>query len=289
MRNDIMNWSAVRPLLEQSLAGEIEFPEILATLVREGVESYQIDFLRDECRYYARNGESLVEKVPFAHDRVAAEFSAEGLDAVNERVQAKQATFADFAREAPAVGCAFYTVYLTAKKVRYFGRDGGEYTQYLPGSSPLGRSAQTEGRGSRTSRSAIKSVDIAAPVDGVFDFLADPMNWPRYAVVNMRSVKPGSDGWFDTVTRSGKGRIKVSPIKELGIFDHTWQDPQASWTVPARVVPNQGGSTVMITIYQPAVMTDRQFDDAMREMDREMSTLKEILEASAVSASPVCT
>jgi len=120
-------------------------------------------------------------------------------------------------------------------------------------------------------------------VERTFDFLADPMNWPQYAIVNMKSVKPGTDGWFDTVTRFGNGQLKVSPIKELGIFDHTWKDQQASWIVPARVVPNQGGSTVMMTIFQPSVMTDDQFEEAMREMDKEMNTLKRILEASAAN------
>jgi|SRR5665213_15538 len=96
----------------------------------------------------------------------------------------------------------------------------------------------------------------------------------------MRSVHPGIDVWFDTVTRSGRGQIKVNPIKELGILDHTWWDPQASWIVPARVVLNKTGSTVMMTIYQPAVMTDQRFEEAMREMDKQFNTLKEILEAS---------
>jgi hypothetical protein len=44
------------------------------------------------------------------------------------------------------------------------------------------------------------------------------------------------------------------------------------------VVPNSEGATVMMTLFQPAVMTDRQFDEAMKEMEKEMKKLKEILE-----------
>jgi hypothetical protein len=47
------------------------------------------------------------------------------------------------------------------------------------------------------------------------------------------------------------------------------------------VVPSKSGSTVMMTIYQPAVMTEQQFEEATREMDKERNTLKEVLEASA--------
>jgi len=44
------------------------------------------------------------------------------------------------------------------------------------------------------------------------------------------------------------------------------------------VVPNGEGATVMMTLFQPAVMDDQQFDAAMKEMEKEMKKLKEILE-----------
>ncbi len=130
----------------------------------------------------------------------------------------------------------------------------------------------------KIARSAIKFVDIEATPDKVYAFLSDPLNWPEYAVVNLRSVSPGRDGWFKAVTRFGEGEIKVNGVKEFGILDHVWRDPQASWQVFARVVPNGEGSTVMMTLFQPPVMTDQQFNDAMKEMDTEMAKLKEILE-----------
>jgi hypothetical protein len=39
--------------------------------------------------------------------------------------------------------------------------------------------------------------------------------------------------------------------------DHIWRDPQATWQVYSRVLPNGDGSTVMMTLFQPPVMTDR--------------------------------
>lgn len=130
------------------------------------------------------------------------------------------------------------------------------------------------------SRSAIKSVDIQAPFERAFGFLANPMNWPLYAVVNLRSVRPGENGWFTMVIKFGEGQIRVNPVKALGIIDHDWRDPQASWTVPGRIVANGDGVTVMYTIFQPPVMTAEQFDQAMKEMDVEMNKLREILESS---------
>ncbi|HWB85239.1 MAG TPA: DUF1398 family protein [Bryobacteraceae bacterium] len=129
-----MNQALLGELIGKALARKITFPEILATLKQEGVESYHVDFLRNECRYYAKSGESFVTRVPFEHNGVAPEFSAEKLDVVNRRVQSGRAVYADFVREGTAAGCAYYTVYLDGKKVRYFGRDGGEHVQHFPGS-----------------------------------------------------------------------------------------------------------------------------------------------------------
>lgn len=129
-----MNNALVQELVEKALARKIAFPEILATLAKEGIESYHVDFLRNEVRYYASDGESLVVNALFVHQGVAGEFSAESLDAINRRVQVGQASYADFVREGTAAGCACYVVYLNGKLVRYFGRDGGEHIQYFPGS-----------------------------------------------------------------------------------------------------------------------------------------------------------
>ena len=38
------------------------------------------------------------------------------------------------------------------------------------------------------------------------------------------------------------------------------------------------GATVMMTLFQPEVMNDQQFDEAMKQMEIEMKKLKEILE-----------
>jgi hypothetical protein len=130
----------------------------------------------------------------------------------------------------------------------------------------------------RIARSIVKTADIKASKLKVFDFVSNPINWPKWAIVNLRSVEQGNNGWFKMVTRNGTGELKLHLNQEMGIFDHTWKDPQASWTVPARVVANGDGATVMITIFQPQTMNDREFDIAMKEMDIEMIKLKEVLE-----------
>lgn len=129
-----MDKTAIQSVIDRALEKAITFPEILATLQKEGVESYHVDFLRNEYRYYAKNGESFVTDVALVHDGVAPVFSAEKLENINKRVQSGQAWYPDFVKEGAAAGCAYYIVYLYGRKVRYFGRDGDQYIQYFPGS-----------------------------------------------------------------------------------------------------------------------------------------------------------
>lgn len=129
-----MNKAVIQELIEATLTRKVPFPEVLAVLRKEGVQSYHVDFLRNEVRYYATGGESFVIDVAFEHNGVATNFSAEKLEGINRRVQSGQAAYADFVREGTAAGCANYIVYLDGQKVRYFGRDGGEHVQHFPGS-----------------------------------------------------------------------------------------------------------------------------------------------------------
>ncbi len=133
-------------------------------------------------------------------------------------------------------------------------------------------------RSPRISRSITKSVDLRVRPDRAFDFLNNPVNWPKWAVVNLKSVKPGKNGWYRTLTRQGRGQLKMQSNKALGILDHIWRDSQASWSVPARVVPNGRGCTFLMTFFQPPALDDRSFDAAAREVDIELRKLKEVLE-----------
>lgn len=130
-------------------------------------------------------------------------------------------------------------------------------------------------------RSITKSVDVRVSAERAFDFINDPENWPKWAIVNMKSVKPATDGWYETETRQGKGQLKMVSNKSLDLLDHVWKDPQASWTVPARIVPNGDDSTFMMTFFQPPALDDEAFDTAAKEVDTELARLKEILEREA--------
>ncbi len=131
-----------------------------------------------------------------------------------------------------------------------------------------------------TIRSITKTVCIGCEPQAAFDYLADLGNWPRWAVVNVKSTRRCDDpDWWDMVTPHGTARLRMRADARHGILGHDLIDPQASWTVPARVIANGGGAEFMITFFQPPGFTDAFFDEQIKRVDTELAKLKELLEA----------
>ncbi|HTU00136.1 MAG TPA: hypothetical protein VMF58_18950 [Rhizomicrobium sp.] len=131
-----------------------------------------------------------------------------------------------------------------------------------------------------TIRSITKTVRMDCDPQTAFDFLADLGNWPRWAVVNIMSTRRSADAeWWDMVTPRGAAKLRMRADTRHGILDHDFVDPQASWTVPARVIANGNGSEFMITFFQPPGFSDAFFDEQIKLVDVELAKLKELLES----------
>jgi hypothetical protein len=73
--------------------------------------------------------------------------------------------------------------------------------------------------------------------------------------------------------------LRIRAHAQTGLLDHDFRDPKASWTVPARVVPNGRGAEFLITFFQPAVLDDDEFDRQAALVDTELARLKDILKS----------
>lgn len=132
-----------------------------------------------------------------------------------------------------------------------------------------------------TVRSITKTVRIACDPKAAFAFLGDLGNWPRWAIVNVKSIRRGDDPeWWAMVTPRGAARLRMRADPSHGILDHDFVDSQANWTVPARVIRNGDGAEFMITFFQPPGFTDAFFDEQIKLVDIELMKLKELLEAA---------
>jgi len=146
---------------------------------------------------------------------------------------------------------------------------------YQPGDGiPVRRKADEIG-------SMTKSVAINAPVQKVFAFLSDGANWPKWAIHNVKSVKPGKDGTWDMETTRGAGTLILKGDATSGVLDHVFVDGQGvSWPVPARVVSAGKGAVYVLTFTKPGTLTESQFTQGMRHLDDELATLKRVIESA---------
>jgi hypothetical protein len=127
--------------------------------------------------------------------------------------------------------------------------------------------------------SITKSISIDAPLDRVFSFLSNAGNWPKWAIVNIKSVEPADDQWWHMETPLGMAKLRLRPNAEFGILDHDFNAPDASWTVPARLISNGNGCIFMITFFQPPGFERQFFEEQISLVDQELSQLKSLMES----------
>lgn len=126
-----MQKDIIQKIIDRNFLGTITFPEVLEILSQERVESYHVDFLRDENRYYGVNGESLVMKAVHSQCQIPEKFLVEPLKMVLKKILAGKVNYEEFCSEAKASGCAYYIVYINGRQVHYMGRNGEQYIEHF--------------------------------------------------------------------------------------------------------------------------------------------------------------
>ena len=130
-----MNAEVMRSTLHESEAGRFTFPQVVQALAGVGVESYFADMARATDTFYLSSGENHAEKMTIpAPVRIADKFSHDGLRAAIRAVQSDEIRYPEFLRRAMAAGTTAYWVFITGRKVIYFGRMGDFHIEEFPGS-----------------------------------------------------------------------------------------------------------------------------------------------------------
>lgn len=117
---------------EQSLAGTMTFPDVVARLRGAGVERYHVDYSRDEITYYFPCGGSHVLPMGLPRDPIAVEFDAAAVAAAVRGAQLGELVYPEFSRNVMAAGCVGYFAQLAGRRVLYFGRDGESHVEHFP-------------------------------------------------------------------------------------------------------------------------------------------------------------
>jgi hypothetical protein len=129
--------------------------------------------------------------------------------------------------------------------------------------------------------SVTKYIQMERPVAVAYEFLAEPMTMPRWAIHNVKSMRPLGNGRWEMETPRGMGTLIPHFEKEFGILDHEFLDAgEGRWSVTARVVPvGEKASGYMITLTKPDGLPMDAFEQGMKLMDDEMTALKACVEA----------
>ena len=124
------------------------------------------------------------------------------------------------------------------------------------------------------------SIPIYRPYDEVYDFLAEPLNFPSWAS-NLGSdfIQTGANEWA-TTTRNGRVILRFSPRNTFGILDHqVFLEGKTAHTTPMRLIENDEGCEVIYTQFQRPGMSEDAFASEIEWVTSDFEALRSLLES----------
>lgn len=121
------------------------------------------------------------------------------------------------------------------------------------------------------------SISVRRSAAAVYAFLADPGNWSKWAS-GLGTLRQLDDGRWVAQQAEGLATIVFSPRNPFGICDHTvaTADGQQIY-MPVRVIENNGGAEVILTLYRLPSMDDAIFERDQEWVRKDLEGLKRIL------------
>jgi hypothetical protein len=113
----------------------------------------------------------------------------------------------------------------------------------------------------------------------VYAFVADPANMAQWARGLGAGLKPDGEEWIADGGVLGEVRVRFAPRNEFGVVDHDVTMPNGDTVHNAlRVSPNGDGAEVMFLLLRRPDMDDKAIADDAAEVERDLQTLRGILE-----------
>jgi hypothetical protein len=129
------------------------------------------------------------------------------------------------------------------------------------------------------------TVDIDRSFEEVAGFLAEPVNFPRWATGLSSGIEPGSEsagaqlGEWVAASPQGTAFVRFSPPNAFGVADHRVRLPDGCVVdIPMRAMPNGDGTTIVFTLFRFPDMDDARFDSDSDWVRRDLDALKALLE-----------
>ena len=128
-------------------------------------------------------------------------------------------------------------------------------------------------------RSQTIATPIARPVREVYDFLAEPANFPKWAaVVGPSFTQIGRNDWVGEMA-AGERVVRFSERNRYGILDHAlFKQGEEPIVTPMRVSANGEGCLLTYTFFQRPGMSEEQFASTIEWITTDFLALKTLLE-----------
>lgn len=132
-----MNTTVIHRIALASLLNSLPFPEIVGTLIAEGVEYYHVDYVTRQFAFYGADGEVVTAPLAIKNlPPIAPSLNVEALKAAIVDSQQHGQKFPRFSARAMEAGVQAYYAFLRGKRVTYFSRNGDHHVEWFPGAQP---------------------------------------------------------------------------------------------------------------------------------------------------------
>jgi Polyketide cyclase / dehydrase and lipid transport len=121
------------------------------------------------------------------------------------------------------------------------------------------------------------SVSINRPATQVYEFASNPENLPKWAAGLSGSIKKVHEGWIAEAPM-GRVKVKFAENNKFGVLDHDVTLPSGVKVYnPMRVFPNNDGSELVFTLYRRPEVSDQEFAEDAKAVERDLRRLKTLL------------
>jgi len=122
------------------------------------------------------------------------------------------------------------------------------------------------------------SVSINRPLAEVYAYARQPQNLVHWASGLAESLQFEYGKWL-VKSPTGTLQMRFSEPNVHGILDHWLTTPEGlEIYVPMRAIANQHGTEIVFTLFRTPGMTDERFEHDSAWVERDLATLKRVLE-----------
>jgi hypothetical protein len=127
------------------------------------------------------------------------------------------------------------------------------------------------------------SIPIHRPFDEVYEFLAEPRNFPSWASnLGPDFVQLNETDWA-TTTRNGRLILRFARRNAYGVLDHeVFLEGKMIITTPMRLIANDEGCEIIYTQLQRPGMSEASFESEVEWVKSDFEALRSLLESRAV-------